>query len=59
MWVPSSVIYEFFKKTWRIGFYFYVFKTISLKSLWSMFFALEPIAGNVGLTSVESQQLPI
>lgn len=31
-----SVVYEFFKKTWRIGFYFCVFKNISLKILWSM-----------------------
>lgn len=43
MWVPSSVIYEFFKKTRRIGFYFLWFfffkkRNISLKSFWSMFF---------------------
>lgn len=71
MWVPSSVIYEFFKKTRRIGFYFLWFffskkRNISLKSFWSMFFVfcvffffpLESIGGNVWLNSVDSNNCP-
>lgn len=69
MWVPSSVIYEFFKKTRRIGFYFSWFFFLKKKHFTKeflehvfcflgVFFPLESIGGNVWLNSVDSNNCP-